>query len=86
MTLSAKKCYDTYAAGVDHRSFDGKPLLEFHEMGEVQQAGWQAVADLGNQHASEAIEPVRKRLWGENLKLARRVSELERQNDTDAYG
>ena len=79
MTMSAMQVYGEYAKKVGNLSFDGKPLKPFHEMGVVQKAGWQAVAYLCNRHATEAVEAERRR-------AERRIAELERDNDLDAYG
>ena len=61
MTISAMQVYDEYAAKVGNRSFDGKPLLKFHEMPALQQSGWQAVAYLCNRYATAAVEKDRRR-------------------------
>ena len=40
----AKELYDAYAAEVGGTTFDGKPLPQFHELGERQKKGWVAAA------------------------------------------
>ena len=71
MTMSAMQAFDIYADKVGGRSFDGKPLKRFHDMPDVQKAGWQAVATAANQLAADAVA------------LARERDERRRQADDD---
>lgn len=61
MSLSAMQVYDEYAAKVGNRAYNGEPLRKFHDMGDLQKSGWQAVAYLANRHATEAVEAERRR-------------------------
>lgn len=81
MTLSANDMWTAYREEGDQVNHDGSWKLpeSVHELPDAQARKWQAVANLANQHASEAIEPVRARLWEENAKLRSYTAELERQ-------
>ncbi len=43
-TLTAEQLWDIYAEAVGGKTFDGKPLPKFDELGK-QQVGWLAIAD-----------------------------------------
>lgn len=79
MTLSASDVWTTYRKSVGASNHDGSFTLpeNVDDLGDRQRGGWQAVANLGNQHASEAIEPVRKRLRDENVKLRQQLGERD---------
>jgi len=40
----AKEAYDAYCAEVGGTTYDGKPLPQFHELGERQRKGWVAAS------------------------------------------
>lgn len=42
----AKEAYDAYCAEVGGTTYDGKPLPQFHELGERQRKGWVACVKL----------------------------------------
>ena len=88
MTLSANDMWTAYREEGDQVNHDGTWTLpeSVNDLPDAQQRKWQAVANLGNRHANEAIEYVRKPLYDKNVKLQRRIAELERDNDLDAYG
>ncbi len=57
ITLTAEQLWDVYAEAVGGKTFDGKPLPKYDELGK-QQVGWLAVADaMGPQADTEASAP-----------------------------
>ncbi len=49
-TLTAEQLWDIYAEAVGGKTFDGKPLPKFDELGK-QQVGWLAIANAISEDA-----------------------------------
>ena len=82
MTLSAQDCWSTYREAVGGTNHDGSHTLpvDVNDLtGERPIKGWYAVSQLANQHATDAIEPVRHRLAESNVKLHNKNFALEKR-------
>ena len=54
MTVTAEQVWNEYREKVGGTNHDGTfTLPDFHKLGERQRAGWQAVANLCNNHISD---------------------------------
>ena len=78
MTLSAQDVWSTYRKSVGSTNHDGSYTLpeQASELGDRQHAGWQAVANLANQHESDSAVSVRKSLNDELKKLRQKNYDL----------
>ena len=59
MTITADKCYNTYAAAVGGVSFTGETLPKYEDTPETVQGGWEAVATEFNKHETLSNQAVR---------------------------
>lgn len=64
MTLSVQQVWSAYRNEGQSVNHDGTWELpeNVRDLPDPQVRKWMAVTNLGNQHATESIEPVRKRL------------------------